>query len=158
MRRVLTMGLLLALAGCGGEEAVGNKAALVAKPTPKPMLGGVDLNRPVRASGAAPFWEIHIAPGTIVYADAPDAANPTDFYPVGPALADGRAVFETKTPEAERVTITLTAQPCTAGKQSLPLTAEARIGARTLRGCAGPVPYLPRRTSETPAGNAAAAQ
>lgn len=159
MRRVLTMGLLLVLAGCGGgEEVAGNKAAPVAKSLPKPMLGGVDLNRPVRASGAAPYWEIHIAPGTIVYADSPDAADSIDFYPVGPKLADGRAVFETRTPETEKVTITLIAQACTAGEQTLPLTAETRIGARTLRGCAGPVPYLPRRTAETPAGNTAAAQ
>ncbi len=158
MRRVLTMGLFLALAGCGGAEEAKEKAPPVAKLASKPMLGSVNLNLPVRASGARPDWAIHIAPGTIAYADTPDMANPTDFYPVSPRLADGRAVFETRTPEAERVTITLTARTCTAGKQALPLTAEARIGARTLRGCAGPVSRLVRRTAETGEGNSAEAK
>ena len=159
MRRVLIMGFLLALAGCGGgEEAGNNKTAPVAKPTPKPMLGGVDLNQPLRASGTGPYWEIHIAPGTITYANAPDAEDPTDFYPVSPKLADGRAMFDTKTPEAEPVTITLTAQGCTAGKGTLPLTAEARIGGRTLRGCAGPAPRVARPAAKASEGEATGAQ
>ena len=158
MRRVLIMGLLLALTGCGGDEEAGNNVAPVAKPTSKPMLGGVDLNQPLRASGTGPYWEIHVAPGTITYADAPDAADPTDFYPVSPKLTDGRAVFDTKTPEAEPVTITLTARACTAGKETLPLAAEARIGARTLRGCAGPAPHVARPVAKVPEGNATAGQ
>jgi uncharacterized membrane protein len=158
MRRVLSLGFLLALAGCGGEEPGNNNAAPVTKPVPKPMLGGVDLNQPVRASGAAPYWAIHIAPGTIAYSDAPDMADLTDFYPVSPKLADGRAVFDTKTPEAEPVTIILTAQACTGGKQALPLTAEVRIGGRTLRGCAGPAPRLVRPKAEAPENNATVAQ
>jgi uncharacterized membrane protein len=158
MRHVLSLGFLLALAGCGGEEPGNNNAAPAVKPAPKPMLGGIDLNQPVRASGSAPHWAIHIAPGTIAYSYAPDMTNLTDFYPVSPKLEGGRAVFETKTPEAEPVTITLTAQACTAAKQALPLTAEVQIGGRTLRGCAGPAPRLVRPKPETPEGNATVAQ
>lgn len=159
MQRLLAIGLLGALAGCGGgNEAGNNSAAPIATPKPKPMLGGVDLDKPLRASGSGPYWEIQIAPGTIVYADAPDTTHPTDFYPVSPRLADGRAVFETKTPDAQPVTITLTAEACTAGKQALPLTAEARIGARTLRGCAGPVPRLVRAMPEGGQSNSAEAK
>ncbi|TGX55573.1 hypothetical protein E5A73_00065 [Sphingomonas gei] len=159
MRRLLLMGLLSALAGCGGGEDTGNNGAVpVAKPTPRPMLGGVDLNQQVQASGSGPYWEIHVAPGTITYADAPDAAHPTDFYPVSPKLAGGRAVFDTKTPEAAPVTITLTATPCAAGKDARPLTAEVQIGARTLRGCAGPAPRVVRPAAETGESNMTEAQ
>lgn len=138
MRVLLTTGLALALAGCGSEEVANNSVAPRPTPTP-PTLGGVDLNTPLRASGTGPYWQIDIAPGTIAYAASPDA-HPTDFYPVSPTLGGGRAIFETQTPEAEPVTITLTAAACMAGKASLSLTAEAKIGARTLKGCAGPAP------------------
>lgn len=141
MRRLTIAGLALALAGCGGgEEAANNSIAPTPTPTPGPMLGGLDLNKPLRASGTGPYWVVDIAPGTITYADAPDAA-PVDFYPVSPRLAGDTASFETQTPHAEPVTITLTAKACTAGKEQLPLTAEARIGTRVLNGCAGPGVY-----------------
>ena len=157
MRRAVTLGLVLALAGCGGGEETANKAVPAATPVSKPLLGGVDLDKPVQASGTGPFWTIYIAPGTIAYSDAPDAATPTDFFPVSPQLAEGRAVFETKTPDVVPVTITLTAKPCGAGSQSLPLTAEARIGARILRGCAGPTARRPNSAVPV-ADNAAAPQ
>jgi len=149
MRQMLTLGLLLALAGCGGgEELTNNSVAPSPTPTPGPMLGGIDLDKPLRATGA-PGWTIDIAPGTIAYAPSAEAV-PVDFYPVSPRVADGRAVFNTQTPEAEPVTIALTGVPCTAGKTRLPLTVEARIGARTLHGCAGLAPPRPRPTA-TPA-------
>jgi uncharacterized membrane protein len=153
MRLLLTMGLALALAACGGsEEVANNSVAPTPSPTPGPMLGGLDLNKPVRAAGAGPFWSMDIAPGTIAYVAAP-GAHRTDFYPVDPKLSEGRAVYETQTPEAEPVKITLTGKSCTAGKQTLPLTVEARIGARTLHGCAGPLEYVGAPIAETGGGN-----
>ena len=153
MRLLLTMGLALTLAACGGGEDVANNSAVpTPTPTPGPMLGGVDLDKPSRATGSAPYWAIYIAPGTIAFADAPKA-SPTDFYPISPKLAGDTARFETQTPKGEPVTITLTAKACQAGKETLPLTAEVRIGDRTLRGCAGPGAYdwAARRASPTPA-------
>lgn len=143
MRRWAIAGLALALAGCGGgEEVVNNKAAPTPSPTPTPgpMLGGVALDKPVRASGAAPYWAVYIAPGTITFANAPKAAA-VDLYPASPKLAGDTARIDTQTPDAEPVAITLTAKPCQAGKAQLPLTAEARIGSRTFKGCAGPGAY-----------------
>lgn len=141
MRRLTIAGLALALAGCGGgEELANNSAAPTPTPTPGPMLGGLDLSKPLRATGTGPYWVIDIAPGTIAYADKVDGAR-VDFYPVSPKLAGDTARFETQTPHAEPVTITLTARACTAGKDQLPLTAKARIGGRVLKGCAGPGAY-----------------
>jgi uncharacterized membrane protein len=141
MRRLVIAGLALALAGCGGgEEVANNSAAPTPTPTPGPMLGGLDLNKPLRAAGTGPDWVIHIAPGTITFADKADAA-PMDLYPVSPKLAGDTASFETQTPHAEPVTIKLTDKACAAGKEQLPLTAEARIGGRVLKGCAGPGAY-----------------
>jgi uncharacterized membrane protein len=160
MRPLLTMGLALALAGCGGgEEAANNSAAPTPTPTPGPMLGGVDLDKPIRATGSAPYWAIYIAPGTIAFADAP-ATSPTDFYPISPKLAGDTARFETQTPDAEPVTITLTAKACVAGKEMLPLGAEVRIGSRTLKGCAGPGAYdwAARKASPTPSPSPAKAK
>lgn len=143
MPRLLTMGLALALAGCGGGEDAANNSAVATptpSPTPGPMLGGVDLEKPIRASGTAPFWSIYLAPGTIAYTDAPKAA-PVDFYPASPRLVGDSVRFATQTPDAEPVTITLTAKACAAGKAQLPLTAEVRIGSRVSKGCAGPEAY-----------------
>jgi uncharacterized membrane protein len=138
MRALLTAGLVLALSACGDGAEPGNNM-VVQKPVPGPRLGGVDLDKPVRASGIGPYWQIEIAPGTIAYAAAPNAAS-TSFYPVTPRLAGNGAVYATQTPEGAPVTITLTAKACSAGGASLPLAAEARIGTRTLRGCAGSAP------------------
>lgn len=161
MRRLLTAGLVLALTGCGGgEEVANNTAAPSPTPTPAPNLGGVDLNRPVLASVAAPYWVLYVAPGTIAFADAADAPS-TDFYPVSPTLAGDTARFDTQTPRGAPVTIILTATTCWVGKAQLPLTAEVRIGARTLRGCAanGAYDWASRKPSPVPdasGGNAAA--
>lgn len=141
MRLLLTTGLALALTACGGgDEVANNSAAPKPTPTPGPMLGGVDLDKPIRASGTAPFWSIYLAPGTIAYSAAPKA-TPVDFYPIAPRLAGDTASFVTQTPEGDPVTITLTSSACAAGKDQLPLTAEMRIGTRVLKGCAGPEAY-----------------
>ncbi len=148
MRALLVAAAMLALGGCGSgadEAAEANRAA--PQPVPPPMLGGVDLNKPVRAAGTEPFWTIDIAPGSIVYTDfSSGQGEPTDFYPVSPKLAAGSATFPTQTPAGDPVTITLRAEPCRdAGEKGAaqPLTAEIKIGPRGFAGCAGPAPAEP---------------
>jgi uncharacterized membrane protein len=140
MRFVLLAAPLL-LAGCGSDEPADNAANVAAPVLRKgPMLGSVDLSQAVRASGTSPFWALEIAPGRITYTDfAGKDAKVTDFYPVSPRLDADHAVFPTQTPEGETVTITLTRAACNekgAPPVTDPLTAELKIGARVLTGCA----------------------
>lgn len=142
--RAWGMAVLLALAGCGSDEGAEN-AANVAAPAPAgPRLGEVDLTRPVRATDAALTWALEIAPGSISltrFAGRGAEGGVTDFYPVGPVVGQGTAVWTTKDPSGARVSITLTDARCRAeGDPDIdrPLTAELRIGDELLRGCAGP--------------------
>ncbi len=159
MTRFLLLAVPLLLAGCGSDEPVDNSANVAAPVLRKgPMLGSVDLSQAVRASGASPFWALEIAPGRITYTDsAGKGAKLTDFYPVSPKVDADHAMFATQTPDGDVVTITLTRAECTgkgASATADPLTAEVKIGARVLAGCARQGP-----TGEVglePGGNSAA--
>lgn len=132
--RALSMACVLLLAGCGSAEDESENAAAneVVELPHGPMLGAVDLSRPVDLQGAGGSWRMAIAPGRITFADAPGRA-PVDFYPVSPRAERTRASYSTKTPDGDPVTITLVAAAC--GADRLPLTAEVRIGGRTFAGC-----------------------
>ncbi|MBC9032383.1 hypothetical protein IAG41_08265 [Sphingomonas sp. JC676] len=139
--RFLLLAMPLLLAGCGSDESADNVANIAAPVLRKgPMLGSVDLSQPVRASGASPFWALEIAPGRITYTNFAGAGGKvTDLYPVSPKVDADRAVFATQTPDGDVVTITLTRAECTekgAPPVTDPLTAELKIGARVLAGCA----------------------
>lgn len=131
------LAVALMLAGCGAPEppeanVAENAAAKVLVPA-GPMLGAVDLSKPLEVTGTGASWRMTVAPGRILFRDTPQA-EPIDFYPVTPQVAGDRATYPTQTPEGEQVTITLDLAPCGAAQQRL--TAEVRIGARRLAGCA----------------------
>lgn len=139
--RFLLLAVPLLLAGCGSDEPVDNGANIAAPVLRKgPMLGSVDLSRPVLASGTSPFWVLEVEPGRITLSNSnKPGSKVTDFYPVSPKVDADHAVFSTQTPEGDPVTITLTRGPCVGGKVSEaadPLTAELKIGMRVLAGCA----------------------
>lgn len=162
MRFVLLAAPFL-LAGCGSDEPVDNAANVAAPVLRKgPMLGSVDLSQPVRASGPSPFWALEIAPGRITYTDsAGKGGKVTDFYPVSPRIDADHAVFPTQTPEGETVTITLTRAQCAEkeeeGKSPVtdPLTAELKMGARVLTGCARTSPVAEIEVEPEPANASA---
>jgi len=146
--RHLVIGLSLLLAACGGSESGGREAenvaldpAVLLPKSTATSVAGVDLTRAVRAFGIEPYWALDIAPERIRFEDlGVKHGKPVDWAP-RPAKVDGiAAVIETQTPEGEAATITLTGGSCLelGGEGStLPLKAVVRIGARTLRGCAG---------------------
>jgi uncharacterized membrane protein len=142
MMRILMLVAVLALGGCGSKPTE--------KPTPKPkptatkpmaMLGTVDLTKPVHVFGVEPGWSLDVAPGDISFADfSGESIDPQPFFPVSPQLAGDRASWTTRNVAGETVVLTLTAKECLeAGEpeDSQPLTAELKIGAKTLKGCAG---------------------
>jgi uncharacterized membrane protein len=130
MRRRMMVAGLLALSACGGGEAPVNEVTATPTPTPGPKLAGVELEKPLALSG--PGWTMAVAPGQITY--TPKGDDPVELYPRDPQVSGERAIWTTQTPTGEAVTIDLIAEAC----DDAPMTAEVKIGARQLKGCAQP--------------------
>jgi uncharacterized membrane protein len=142
--RILMLAAVLALGGCGPKPA--EKPVPTPTPTPKPvkMLGSIDLNKAVRAFGVEPGWSLDVAPGDMSFTDfSGDKTEPQPFFPTSPVVTGDHANWTTKNVAGEAVVLTLTVKECLeAGEpeDSQPLTAELRIGVKTLHGCAGAKP------------------
>lgn len=160
MRGLMLAAPVLLLAGCGGGSVVINaeNAATVAaengaaalppapapKAFPKLLLGDFDLNQLIRAFGTEPFWTLDMGPGTFSYTDySVDEPKAAPFYWADPVIAGDTATYTTKNVAGDVVVLTLTRKDCLeVGEedQKVPLTAELKIGSKTLHGCAGPKP------------------
>jgi len=150
--RALAIAALLMLPACGSTEKADEPKA--AAPSPSgPHLGGVSLDKPLRATDNALTWSLEVAPGSIAltrFAGRGAEGSVALFYPVSPQVRDDKAVWQTKDTQGAPVTITFTNQRCTESgepKIERPLTAEVKIGETTLQGCAGPGP-ADRRISQ----------
>jgi uncharacterized membrane protein len=131
-----TLAVLLALPllfACSGETST--PAAPVEAPEPV-VLGGVDLNQPVRALGTEPFWGVEITTDTLTYSglDRPEQTAPNP----GPQVQGTTAVYAAETGDGATMTVTLIATECSDGMSDrvYPLTASVEIGSETLNGCA----------------------
>ena len=158
MRVAILAAPLLLLTGCGGGSVVINadNAATVAaengaaavpaapKPAPTLMLGDFNLNQLLRASGTEPFWTLDMGPGTMEFTDySVEAPKPAPFYWADPVIAGDKATYTTKNVAGDAVVLVLTRKDCLdvgEPEDSVPLTAELKIGSKTLHGCAGPKP------------------
>lgn len=115
------------------------------------MLGGVDLNRPVRALGTEPFWGVEITPQALVYSGV-DRAERRASNP-GPLVQGTTAVYAAMIDNgAERdgpgmMVVTLIATECSDGMsdRTYPLTARVELGEETLNGCAAPTAAVTAR-------------
>ncbi len=126
--------LSLGVAACSpSAETPADTAAAEAAPV---MLGGVDLNQPVRALGTEPFWSVEITPDALIYSgvDRPEqrASNP------GPQVQGTTAVYATATDTGAALVVTVIATECSDGMsdRTYPLTVRVELGEETLNGCA----------------------
>lgn len=137
---VMTLGST-GLAACSnsGEAPTDEAPAAPATPT---VLGGVDLNQPLRALGTEPFWGVDITPQTLVYSaiDHPGLTAPNP----GPTIQGTTAVYAASGPDGVMLVVTLIATECSDGMSDrvYPLTARVELGSETLNGCAASVAFL----------------
>lgn len=131
---------VLALAACSQGEAPEPSAPEPAES--EIVLGGVDLNEPLRALGNEPFWAVNIDEGGLVYSgvDRPEQTAPN----AGPRIAGTTAIWSGETDKGQALSVTLIETDCSDGMsdRTYPLTARVEIGEETLNGCAASVDFL----------------
>ena len=133
MRRLFAALSVLALAACSPAEA---PAPPPAAPEPAPVLGGVDLAKPVRALGTEPFWSVELTGTEMVYT-TPEPPGQRARQP-DPLIRGTTAIWEAETADGTMLKVTLVATECSDGMsdRTSPLTAMVTVGDRALTGCA----------------------
>lgn len=134
MRPVFAALAVLVLAACSpSEEPVQPDTP---SDEPAPVLGGVDLARPVRALGTEPFWSMDLNGTELVYtaAEPPEQRAPQP----NPVVQGTTATWEAETADGTDLRVTLIATECSDGMsdRTYPLTAMVKVGDRDLTGCA----------------------
>ena len=134
MRHLLAAFAVLVLAGCSpAEEQVQPESP---PEQPAPVLGGVDLARPVRALGTEPFWSVELTGTEIVYTAAEPSGQRAPQP--NPVVQGTTATYEAETADGTDLRVTLIATECSDGMsdRTYPLTAMVKIGDLDLTGCA----------------------
>ena len=140
---LITVPFLLLVAAC--SQGTTEKAAAPADAPALPMLGGVDLNQPVRALGTEPFWSVAITRDAMVYTDMDRdeqrAANPQ------PVIQGTTVVYTGATAEGSTMVVTLISTECSDGMsdRTYPLTARVELGEVSLSGCAASQAFIDAR-------------
>jgi uncharacterized membrane protein len=134
MRPVFAALAALALVACSpSEEPVQPE---VPSGQPAPVLGGVDLAKPVRALGTEPFWGVELTGTEMVYtaAEPPEQRAPQP----SPVVQGTTATWEAETADGTPLRVTLIATECSDGMsdRTWPLTAMVKVGDQDLTGCA----------------------
>lgn len=144
--RLALLAVAVITLGSTGLAACSNPGETPPAETPAPaaaaVLGGVDLNQPLRALGTEPFWAVEITPRTLVYS-AVDHPGLTVTNP-GPTLQGTTAVYAASGSDGVMLVVTLIATECSDGMSDrvYPLTARVELGSETLNGCAASVGFL----------------
>ncbi len=133
MRPVPAVLAVLALAACSPAD----QPDLPDAPSePAPVLGGVDLAKPVRALGTEPFWSVELTGTEMVYT-SPEPPEQRAPQP-NPVVQGTTATWEAETAAGTALNVTLVATECSDGMsdRTYPLTAMVKIGDLELTGCA----------------------
>ena len=133
MRLVFAVLAVLALAACSPAE---EPAPPPEAPQPAPVLGGVDLAKPVRALGTEPSWSVELTGTEMVYTtpEPPEQRAPQP----NPLVQGTTATWEAETADGTALSVTLIATECSDGMsdRTYPLTAMVKLGDLELTGCA----------------------
>ena len=133
MRPVFAVLAVLALTAWSPAE---EPASPPEAPEPAPVLGGVDLAKPVRALGTEPFWSVEFTGTEMVYTtpEPPEQRAPQP----SPVVQGTTATWETETADGTALSVTLIATECSDGMsdRTYPLTAMVKLGELELTGCA----------------------
>ncbi len=133
MRPLFAALAVLVLAACSPAE---EPAPPPEAPEPAPVLGGVDLARPVRALGTEPFWSVELTGTELVYATA--GSPEQRARQPNPMVQGTTATWEAETADGTTLSVTLIATECSDGMsdRTYPLTAMVKLGEQDLTGCA----------------------
>lgn len=106
------------------------------------ILGGVDLNAPLRVLGTEPFWGVDISRAGLVYSGLDRPEQRADNG--GPTVQGTTADWSATTDQGAALRITLIDTDCSDGMsdRTYPLTARVVIGQETLNGCAAPADFV----------------
>ncbi len=133
MRPLFAALAVLVLTACSPAE---EPAPPPEAPEPAPVLGGVDLARPVRALGTEPFWSVELTGTEMVYTtpEPPEQRAPQP----NPLVQGTTATWEAETADGTALSVTLIATECSDGMsdRTYPLTAMVKLGEQELTGCA----------------------
>ena len=133
---------VLTLAACSQGDAPDQPAPAPAPAEPDAVLGGVNLDEPLRALGTEPFWAVNIDGDGLVYSgvDRPEERAPN----AGPQMAGTTAMWRGQTEQGRVLSVTLIETRCSDGMsdRTYPLTARVEIGEEVLNGCAASVDFL----------------
>lgn len=125
---------MLGLAACDRETASAPPPAPA--PEPSHVLGGVDLDQPVKALGNEPFWNVQLDGKTMIYGglDRPEQRAPQS----APHIQGTTATFTGETSAGKALEVTLIATECSDGMsdRTYPLVARVKVADETLTGCA----------------------
>jgi uncharacterized membrane protein len=133
MRPLFAVLTVLTLTACSQAEAPDQPDT---PPEPAPVLGGVDLARPVRALGTEPFWSVELNGTEMVYT-TPEPPGQRAPQP-DPVVQGTTATWEAETADGTAMRVTLVATECSDGMsdRTYPLTAMVKVGDLELTGCA----------------------
>ncbi|QBX37064.1 hypothetical protein E4M02_03445 [Brevundimonas sp. S30B] len=131
--RLVALISLLALAACSDPAPAPETTSETPAIRPA-MLGGVNLNEPVRALGTEPFWSVEIGPDQLAYDRAGEITAQRAAHD-GPQVQGTMATWQATDGS---MTVTLMATECSDGMsdRTYPLTARIEVGQETLNGCA----------------------